>query len=157
MRDVMRRYRKKGSDVTVSFSFRTLPDGRHTHLTKKVKAKAAKGLKRHLGSYGEVMQGCPCAECQAAGMAMPQPKATDESALRAAAKAKVDKLHAAAKLAISDAKWAMTACIVRRQNGSYGPIRRQHNTASRKAKARAVRAVNAFKKAQATFVATFGS
>lgn len=156
MRDVMRRYRQKGGDVTVSFAFRTLPDGQHTHLTKKVKAKAAKGLKKHLGSYGEVMQGCPCTECQAAGMALPQPKATTESELRAAAKAKLEDMHAKAKQAISDAKWAMDACVLRRRDGTYGDVKRKHNRKSLKLKTRAVRAVDAYKKAHANFVAAFG-
>ena len=157
MRDVMRRYRQKGGDVTVSYSFRTLPDGRHTHLTKIVKASAAKGLKKHLGVYGEVVDGCPCAECQAAGMASPLPRpAATESELRAKAKAKLEDMHAKAKQAISDAKWAMDACVLRRRDGSYGDVKRKHNRKSLKLKKAAVRSVDAYKKAEANFVAAFG-
>ena len=158
MRDCMRRYRQKGGKVT-TYTTRTLPDGREVLVPNKVeKSGAAKGLKKHLGPYGEVMDECPCTECQAAGMTMPAPKAEDSSKLRSMAKAKVEKLHDKAKAAISDCKWAMTACIVRRSGGTtYGPIRRKHNARSLKARTAARRAVATYKNAHARFNAAFGS
>lgn len=151
MRDVMRRYRQKGGATKRVI----IDDGNIT--VRFYKARAAKGVKKHRGQWGEVVAGCGCLECQAAGMAPPAaPRPTTESELRAAAKAKLEKLKVAAFDAVMDAKYAMTHTVLRRRDGSRVE-RRRHNDTSRKLRTRAKHMVTRFKTAEFEFAATFGA
>ena len=146
MRDCMRRYRKGGGKVK-RYTGKVLADGREVLVPAgEPTSHKVNTSPRHLGAYGEVLDGCACAECRAANMAPPvEPSAK----LRRAAQAKLAKLKAKAMEAISDAKWAMSATILRKRDGSKSRIRRSHNEASLKLKAAAQRAVAAYKRAEA--------
>ena len=154
MRDVMRRSKQGGGKVT-RYASKVLPDGT-VALVQQGEPKAHKrvALARHAGAYGDVTEGCACAECKAAGMAA-APAPESRATLRNHAANELKRLEDKAMAAISDAKWAMTATLLRRRsNGTYGVIRRKHNNRSLKLKRAALRAVETFKKAQAMHAMT---
>lgn len=147
MRDVMRRSKRGGGKVK-RYVGRTLPDGRQVLVPMgEPKREEFHNLRRHVGERGEVTEGCGCTECAAAGMAY-RPNGESSATLREAARAHVAKLRKAAEDAVAECHWAMTATILRRRNGAYEPKRLKHNERSLKLKRRALRAYEAYKRAE---------